>query len=127
MHKNTPISFSRAPESVRPLLPPMQLLASLSVADKYDVQITIHTDTLNEAGYFESTRDAIAGRAIHTYHTEGVGGGHARPNLFLLVHTTREEDALFWADSLRCSPTQYIRVKKVATLLQKILIKHINV
>jgi urease subunit alpha len=49
----------------------------LSVADEYDVQVAIHTDTLNEAGYFESTKNAIAGRAIHTYHTEGAGGGHA--------------------------------------------------
>ena len=56
---------------------PSAINTSLNVADKYDVQITIHTDTLNEAGYFESTRDAIAGRAIHTYHTEGAGGGHA--------------------------------------------------
>jgi len=56
---------------------PSAINTSLIVADKYDVQITIHTDTLNEAGFFESTRDAIAGRAIHTYHTEGAGGGHA--------------------------------------------------
>ena len=56
---------------------PSAINTSLNVADKFDVQITIHTDTLNEAGYFESTRDAIAGRAIHTYHTEGAGGGHA--------------------------------------------------
>ena len=56
---------------------PAAIDTSLNVADKYDIQITIHTDTLNEAGYFESTRDAIAGRAIHTYHTEGAGGGHA--------------------------------------------------
>ena len=54
---------------------PSAINTSLNVADKFDVQITIHTDTLNEAGYFESTRDAIAGRAIHTYHTEGAGGG----------------------------------------------------
>ena len=56
---------------------PSAIDTSLAVADKYDVQITIHTDTLNEAGYFESTRSAIGGRAIHTYHTEGAGGGHA--------------------------------------------------
>ena len=56
---------------------PSAINTSLKVADDYDVQITIHTDTLNEAGYFESTRDAIAGRTIHTYHTEGAGGGHA--------------------------------------------------
>lgn len=50
---------------------------SLNVADEYDVQVNIHTDTLNEAGYVESTLEAIDGRTIHTYHTEGAGGGHA--------------------------------------------------
>lgn len=56
---------------------PSAIDTCLKVADKYDVQVAIHTDTLNEAGFFESTRDAIAGRTIHTYHTEGAGGGHA--------------------------------------------------
>ena len=50
---------------------------SLRVADHYDVQVAIHTDTLNEGGFVEDTIDAIAGRVIHTYHTEGAGGGHA--------------------------------------------------
>ena len=49
----------------------------LEVADRYDVPVAIHTDTLNEAGFVEDTIAAIAGRAIHTYHTEGAGGGHA--------------------------------------------------
>lgn len=49
----------------------------LRVADKYDVQVAIHTDTLNEGGCVEDTIHAIAGRTIHTYHTEGAGGGHA--------------------------------------------------
>ncbi|MDD3615770.1 MAG: urease subunit alpha [Lachnospiraceae bacterium] len=49
----------------------------LNVADEYDVQVAIHTDTLNEGGCVEDTIDAIAGRTIHTYHTEGAGGGHA--------------------------------------------------
>lgn len=49
----------------------------LTVADKYDVQVAIHTDTLNEAGCVEDTIAAIAGRTIHTFHTEGAGGGHA--------------------------------------------------
>ncbi len=49
----------------------------LNVADRYDVQIAIHTDTLNESGFVENTLAAIKGRAIHTYHTEGAGGGHA--------------------------------------------------
>jgi len=49
----------------------------LRVADKYDVQVAIHTDTLNEGGCVEDTIKAIGGRTIHTYHTEGAGGGHA--------------------------------------------------
>ncbi|AXK55390.1 MULTISPECIES: urease subunit alpha [Pseudomonas] len=49
----------------------------LSVADEYDVQVAIHTDTLNESGFVETTLGAFKGRTIHTYHTEGAGGGHA--------------------------------------------------
>ena len=49
----------------------------LAVTDKYDVQVAIHTDTLNEAGFVEDTIKAFKGRTIHTYHTEGAGGGHA--------------------------------------------------
>ena len=49
----------------------------LSVADEYDVQVAIHTDTLNEAGFVEATIAAFKNRTIHTYHTEGAGGGHA--------------------------------------------------
>ena len=49
----------------------------LAVAERYDVQVAIHTDTLNESGFVEDTLAAFKGRAIHTYHTEGAGGGHA--------------------------------------------------
>ena len=49
----------------------------LSVAEKHDVQVAIHTDTLNESGFVEDTLAAFKGRVIHTYHTEGAGGGHA--------------------------------------------------
>jgi urease subunit alpha len=56
---------------------PAVIDAALRVADKYDVQVAIHTDTLNEAGFLEDTMDAIDGRVIHTFHTEGAGGGHA--------------------------------------------------
>ncbi len=49
----------------------------LTVAEQYDVQVAIHTDTLNESGFVEDTLAAMKGRAIHTYHTEGAGGGHA--------------------------------------------------
>ncbi|GHO58817.1 urease subunit alpha [Ktedonobacter robiniae] len=56
---------------------PAAIDTCLRVADQYDVQVAIHTDTINEAGFVENTIAAIAGRAIHTYHTEGAGGGHA--------------------------------------------------
>ena len=56
---------------------PAVIDASLKVADELDVQVAIHTDTLNESGFLEDTISAINGRVIHTYHTEGAGGGHA--------------------------------------------------
>jgi urease subunit alpha len=56
---------------------PAAIDACLRVADEYDVQVAIHTDTINEAGFVEDTIAAINGRTIHTYHTEGAGGGHA--------------------------------------------------
>lgn len=56
---------------------PAAIRACLEVSDKMDVQVAIHTDTLNECGYVEDTIAAIDGRTIHTYHTEGAGGGHA--------------------------------------------------
>jgi urease subunit alpha len=56
---------------------PQAIRTCLSVADELDVQVAIHTDTLNEAGFVEDTVAAFEGRTIHTYHTEGAGGGHA--------------------------------------------------
>lgn len=56
---------------------PSTIDIALQAADKYDVQVAIHTDTLNEAGFLEDTVKAINGRVIHTFHTEGAGGGHA--------------------------------------------------
>jgi urease subunit alpha len=56
---------------------PAAIDTCLSVADQYDVQVAIHTDTLNEAGFVEDTIAAFKNRVIHTYHTEGAGGGHA--------------------------------------------------
>jgi urease subunit alpha len=56
---------------------PAAIDTCLSVADEYDVQVAIHTDTLNEAGFVEATIAAFKNRVIHTYHTEGAGGGHA--------------------------------------------------
>lgn len=56
---------------------PATIDAALSIADKFDVQVAIHTDTLNESGFVENTLAALKGRTIHTYHSEGAGGGHA--------------------------------------------------
>lgn len=56
---------------------PAAINQCLTVADELDVQVAIHTDTLNEAGFLEDTVKAIGNRVIHTYHTEGAGGGHA--------------------------------------------------
>ena len=56
----------------------------LNVADELDVQVMIHTDTLNESGFVENTIKAIAGRTIHAFHTEGAGGGHA-PDIIKLA------------------------------------------
>ena len=65
---------------------PAAIDACLRVADETGVQVAIHTDTLNEAGYVESTLAAIAGRSIHTYHTEGAGGGHAPDIITVAAH-----------------------------------------
>jgi urease subunit alpha len=56
---------------------PAAIDCCLRVADEHDIQVTIHTDTLNESGFVETTLAAIGGRTIHTYHSEGAGGGHA--------------------------------------------------
>ena len=56
---------------------PSVIDAALNVADRHDVQVAIHTDTINEAGYLETTVKAIGDRVIHSFHTEGAGGGHA--------------------------------------------------
>jgi len=56
---------------------PAAIDCCLSVADAYDIQVTLHTDTLNESGFVESTIEAFKGRTIHAFHTEGAGGGHA--------------------------------------------------
>lgn len=65
---------------------PAALDASLTVADKYDIQVALHADSLNEAGFLESTVAAIDGRTIHTFHTEGAGGGHAPDIMKIASH-----------------------------------------
>ncbi len=63
---------------------PAAIDTALSVAERFDVQVAIHTDTLNESGYVENTLAAFKGRTIHTYHSEGAGGGHA-PDILRVV------------------------------------------
>ncbi|KAG8983532.1 Urease [Tulasnella sp. JGI-2019a] len=65
---------------------PVAISNSLDIGDKYDVQVNIHTDTLNESGFVESTIAAFKGRTIHTYHTEGAGGGHAPDIIVVCEH-----------------------------------------
>jgi len=65
---------------------PAAIDACLSVAERFGVQVALHSDTLNEAGYVESTLAAIAGRTIHAYHTEGAGGGHAPDIITVAAH-----------------------------------------
>ncbi|KAE9976814.1 hypothetical protein EG328_002404 [Venturia inaequalis] len=65
---------------------PAAIDACLTVCDEYDVQTLIHTDTLNESGFVEQTIKAIKGRTIHTYHTEGAGGGHAPDIISVVEH-----------------------------------------
>ena len=65
---------------------PAVIDSALSVADEEDVQVCIHTDTLNESGFVEDTFEAIDGRTIHTFHIEGAGGGHAPDVLELIGH-----------------------------------------
>lgn len=56
---------------------PAAIMNCLDICDKYDVQATIHTDTLNESGFVEASLEAFGRRTIHAYHSEGAGGGHA--------------------------------------------------
>jgi urease alpha subunit len=65
---------------------PAAIDACLSFADQEDIQVTIHTDTLNESSCVERTVAAIKGRTIHTYHTEGAGGGHAPDIISVCSH-----------------------------------------
>jgi urease subunit alpha len=65
---------------------PAAIDACLTAAQRFGLQVALHSDTLNEAGYVESTLDAIAGRGIHAYHTEGAGGGHAPDIITVASH-----------------------------------------
>ncbi|MCV5365930.1 amidohydrolase family protein, partial [Escherichia coli] len=65
---------------------PAVINCALTVADEMDVQVALHSDTLNESGFVEDTLTAIGGRTIHTFHTEGAGGGHAPDIITACAH-----------------------------------------
>lgn len=65
---------------------PAAIDCALTVADEMDIQVALHSDTLNESGFVEDTLAAIGGRTIHTFHTEGAGGGHAPDIITACAH-----------------------------------------
>ena len=95
---------------------PAAIDACLRAADQFDVQVSIHTDTINEAGFLEATIAAIGGRAIHTYHTEGAGGGHA-PDIMRIAS---------FANILPSStnPTRPYTVNTIAEHLDMLMVCH---
>ncbi len=95
---------------------PAAIDCCLSVADDLDIQVMIHTDTLNEAGFVESTLKAIAGRTIHAYHTEGAGGGHA-PDI---IKICAEENIL----PSSTNPTRPYTVNTIAEHLDMLMVCH---
>src|SRR6202521_5968885 len=95
---------------------PAAIDACLKVADEFDVQVAIHTDTINEAGFLEATIRAIAGRTIHTYHTEGAGGGHA-PDIIRIA-------ALSHILPSSTNPTRPFTVNTIAEHLDILMVCH---
>ncbi len=95
---------------------PAVIDAALRVADATGVQVAIHTDTLNEAGYVESTLAAIAGRSIHTFHTEGAGGGHAPDIMTVASHPNVMPSST--------NPTRPHTVNTVAEHLDMLMVCH---
>jgi urease subunit alpha len=95
---------------------PAAIDACLTIADEFDVQGAIHTDTINEAGFLEATVAAIAGRAIHTYHTEGAGGGHAPDIIAIASH----ENIL----PSSTNPTRPYTVNTIAEHLDMLMVCH---
>src|ERR1700738_1638831 len=95
---------------------PAAIDACLQAADQYDVQVAIHTDTINEAGFVEDTIAAIAGRTIHTYHTEGAGGGHA-PDIIRIA-------ALPYILPSSTNPTRPYTVNTIAEHLDMLMVCH---
>jgi len=95
---------------------PAVIDSALRVADKTDTQVAIHTDTLNECGFVDDTIEAIAGRTIHTYHTEGAGGGHA-PDILKIAG---EENIL----PSSTNPTRPFTVNTLAEHLDMMMVCH---
>jgi len=95
---------------------PSAIDACLKVADRFDVQVAIHTDTINEAGFLEATVAAIAGRAIHTYHTEGAGGGHAPDIIAIASHPNILPSST--------NPTRPYTVNTIAEHLDMLMVCH---
>jgi len=95
---------------------PATIRSCLQVADEYDVSVAIHTDTLNEAGFVEDTIAAFDGRTIHTYHSEGAGGGHA-PDLLKVVGQPNVLPS-------STNPTLPCGVNSVAELFDMIMVCH---
>ena len=95
---------------------PSALSNALSVADDYDIQVSVHTDSLNESGFVENTAEAIAGRTIHTYHTEGAGGGHAPDIIKLAGHANVLPSST--------NPTLPYTVNSVDELLDMVMVCH---
>ena len=86
------------------------------MADQLDVQVAIHTDTINEAGFLEATVAAIGGRAIHTYHTEGAGGGHAPDIIAIAAHPNILPSST--------NPTRPYTVNTIAEHLDMLMVCH---
>ncbi len=95
---------------------PAAIRAALSVADSMDVQVSIHTDTLNEAGFVEDTIAAFDGRTIHTFHSEGAGGGHA-PDI---LKVTGEDNVL----PSSTNPTLPFGINTQGELFDMIMVVH---
>ena len=95
---------------------PAAIDTCLRVADEFDVQVAIHTDTINESGFVEDTIAAIGGRAIHTYHTEGAGGGHA-PDIIRIA-------ALPHVLPSSTNPTRPYTVNTIAEHLDMLMVCH---
>lgn len=95
---------------------PEVIRTSLDVADEYDIQICIHTDSLNETGYIENTIAAMDGRTIHTYHTEGCGGGHV-PDIMKVASYNNVLPS-------STNPTRPFSVNSVAEAFPMIMVTH---